>query len=105
MLRMIYHLPLRQAEGFAGSVLALLGLDLRVTGLLHPLAAARRLGGRTPAAAPTRPHPLGRRLDGAESVWRGASGRCGSTERARGARGASSTLEWMKPPARSSHRR
>ena len=30
MLRMIYHLPLRQAEGFAGSVLALLGLDLRV---------------------------------------------------------------------------
>ena len=29
MLRM-NHLPLRQAEGFAGSVLALLGLDLRV---------------------------------------------------------------------------
>ena len=29
-LRMIYHLPLRQAEGFVGSVLALLGLGLRV---------------------------------------------------------------------------
>lgn len=29
-LRMIYHLPLRQAEGFVGSVIAQMGLDLRV---------------------------------------------------------------------------
>ena len=29
-LRMIYHLPLRQAEGFVGSVLAQMGLGLRV---------------------------------------------------------------------------
>ena len=29
-LRLIYHLPLRQAEGFVGSVLAQMGLDLRV---------------------------------------------------------------------------
>ena len=27
---MIYHLPLRQAEGFVGSVLVQMGLDLRV---------------------------------------------------------------------------
>jgi Transposase DDE domain len=30
MLRMVFHLALRQAEAFAGSVLCLLGLDLGV---------------------------------------------------------------------------
>ena len=30
MLRLVFRLALRQAEGFAGSVLRLLGLDLRV---------------------------------------------------------------------------
>ena len=29
-LRMLYHLPLRQTEGFVGSILALMGLDLQV---------------------------------------------------------------------------
>ena len=35
-LRMIYHLPLRQAEGFVGSVLAQMGLDLRVPDYTPP---------------------------------------------------------------------
>jgi hypothetical protein len=30
MLRTVFHLALRQAEAFAGSVLRLLGIDLRV---------------------------------------------------------------------------
>jgi hypothetical protein len=30
MLRLVFHLALRQAEGFVGSVLQLLGLDLNV---------------------------------------------------------------------------
>jgi hypothetical protein len=35
MLRLVFHLALRQAEGFVGSVLRLLGLDLRIPD--HPI--------------------------------------------------------------------
>ena len=39
MLRLVFHLALQQAEGFAGSVLRLLGLHLRIPGSV----GARRL--------------------------------------------------------------
>src|SRR5919112_369452 len=50
-LRLVFHLALRQAEGFAASVLRLLGRDLRVPD--HPTLSRRGRGyaprGRTPA--------------------------------------------------------
>lgn len=49
------HLPLHQVEDFVASVLVPMGLDLRVAGLLHPLAAASRPSGRATAAPPRGP--------------------------------------------------
>ena len=46
-LRLLYHLPLRQTEGFVGSLLALMGLSLRVpdhTTLFTPEGAVKRGG-------------------------------------------------------------
>ena len=41
-LRLLYHLPLRQTEGFVASVLALMGLDLRVPD--HTTLSRRQAG-------------------------------------------------------------
>src|SRR5215213_6517680 len=43
MLRLVFHLALRQAEGFAASVLQLLGQDLRVPDADHLEPAQPRL--------------------------------------------------------------
>ena len=78
-LRLLYHLPLRQTEGFVASVLALMGLAVRVPD--HTTLSRRQAD--LAVAMPTQPkdqHPaLGRRRDGVEGVWRrrveGASAR------------------------------
>ena len=63
MLRLVYALPLRQTEGFLTSILALMGLDLRVPDhttlcqrqgeAIHPVS--RPLSNSHPRAAPARP--------------------------------------------------
>ena len=78
-LRLLYHLPLRQTEGFVASVLALMGLDLRVPD--HTTLSRRQAGLAVDRPPQRRDQPmhLGRRLDGVESLWRrrveGASAR------------------------------
>ncbi len=52
-LRLLYHLPLRQTEGFVASVLALMGLDLRVPD--HTTLSRRQAG-----LAVDLPQPRGR---------------------------------------------
>ena len=78
-LRLLYHLPLRQTEGFVASLLALMGLDLRVP---DHTTRSRRQAGLAVAWPPQRgdqPMLLGGGFDRAESVWRrrmeGASAR------------------------------
>jgi Transposase DDE domain len=58
MLRFAFHLALRQAEGFAGSVLRLLGLDLRVPDHTTLCRRSRRFAGRRPKVAPHGPMHL-----------------------------------------------
>ena len=77
--RLLYHLPLRQTEGFVASVLALMGLDLRVP---DHTTLSRRQAGLAVDRPPPRPGSTdapSRRLDGVESLWRrrveGASAR------------------------------
>ena len=78
-LRLLYHLPLRQTEGFVASVLALMGLAVRGAGSHDPIAASGRLGGGDAYPAQGSTPALGRRRDGVEGVWRrrveGASAR------------------------------
>ena len=55
MLRLVFHLALRQAEGFAGSVLRLLGLDLAVPDHTTLSRRSRGFAGRRPSVAPHGP--------------------------------------------------
>jgi len=48
MLRLVFHLALRQAEGFATSVLRLLGQTLRVPDHTTLSRRSRSVAGRTP---------------------------------------------------------
>lgn len=50
-LRVVFHLALRQVEGFACSILRLLGLDLRVPDHSTLIWRGRALAGRQPRAA------------------------------------------------------
>ena len=50
-LRLVFHLALRQAEGFARSVLRLLGLDLSVPDYTTLSRRGRAFAGRQPRAA------------------------------------------------------
>lgn len=59
MLRLVFHLALRQAEGFAASVLRLLGQDLRALDHTTINRRGRRFAGRRPAVVPQGPvHPV-----------------------------------------------
>src|SRR5687767_12917807 len=58
MLRLVFHLALRQAEGFAGSVLRLLGLDLATPDHTTLSRRSRRFAGRRPSVAPHGPMHL-----------------------------------------------
>src|ERR671911_1548391 len=55
ILRLVFHLALRQAEGFASSVLRLLGLDLPVPDHTNPEPAWSHLCQSPAACRPTRP--------------------------------------------------
>jgi Transposase DDE domain len=55
MLRLIFHLALRQAEGFADSLLRLLGLDLTVPDHTTLSRRSRGFAGRRPSVAPRGP--------------------------------------------------
>jgi hypothetical protein len=55
MLRLVFHLALRQAEGFAVSVLRLLGQALRVPDHTTLSRRSRRFAGRQPKAIPHGP--------------------------------------------------
>src|SRR5918998_5083816 len=58
MLRLVFHLALRQAEGFAASVLRLLGQDLRVPDHTTLSRRSRGLAGRRPKVIPHGPMHL-----------------------------------------------
>ena len=76
-LRLMYHLPLRQTEGFVASIVALMGLAIRVP---DHTTLSRRQADLT-VALPTQPTDQPRQFDGVEGVWRrrveGASARLG----------------------------
>jgi hypothetical protein len=55
MLRLVLHLALRQAEGFVGSVLRLLGLDLAVPDHTTLSRRSRAFADRRPSIAPHGP--------------------------------------------------
>src|SRR5215210_4191110 len=55
MLRLVFHLALRQAEGFAASVLRLLGQDLRVPDHTTLSRRGRGFAGRRPRPSRTAP--------------------------------------------------
>ena len=55
MLRLVFHLALRQAEGFAASVLRLLGQDLRVPDHTTLSRRSRGFAGRRPRVIPHGP--------------------------------------------------
>lgn len=55
MLRLVFHLALRQAEGFVGSVLRLLGLDLAVPDHTTISRRSGSLAGRRPRVVPQGP--------------------------------------------------
>jgi IS5 family transposase len=58
MLRLVFHLALRQAEGFAGSALRLLGQELRVPDHTTLSRRSRGFAGRRPKAVPHGPMHL-----------------------------------------------
>lgn len=55
MLRLVFHLALRQAEGFAASVLRLLGQELRVPDHTTLSRRSRGFAGRQPKVIPDGP--------------------------------------------------
>ncbi len=63
-LRLVFRLPLRQAEGFVRSVLALMGLNLEGPRSHHALAAQSAPGGLVPPHRGPRAHPSCRRQYG-----------------------------------------
>src|SRR3954451_7233448 len=58
MLRLVFHLALRQAEGFVASVLRLLGQELRVPDHTTLSRRSRSFAGRRPRAVPHGPMHL-----------------------------------------------
>src|SRR5918912_1727544 len=58
MLRLVFHLALRQAEGFAASVLRLLGRELRVPDHTTLCRRGRGFAGRRPKVVPHGPMHL-----------------------------------------------
>jgi hypothetical protein len=58
MLRLVFHLALRQAEGFAASVLRLLGQDLCIPNHTTLSRRSRSFAGRQPKAIPHGPMQL-----------------------------------------------
>ena len=99
-LRLVFHLALRQAEGFACSVLRLLGLDLSVPGHTTLSRRGRAFAGRQPRAA-RHDGPVHVVLD---STGLQVFGQAGGMQRSTAAHpgdGASCIWPSMRRPARS----
>jgi len=106
MVRHVFHLALRQAEGFAGSVLRLLGLDLSIPDHTTLSRRGRGFAGRQPRVIPHGPLHLlidstGLKLFGQGEWQEAANGRRRSTA-APGGLGASFISLSMPTRARSS---
>src|SRR5918995_1397710 len=71
ILRLVFRLGLRQAEGFASSVLRLLGLDLPVPDHTNPEPAWSHLCQSPAACRPTRPLAPAARQHRPEAVREG----------------------------------
>src|SRR3712207_2686662 len=74
-LRLVFRLALRQAEGFAASVLRLLGQALRVPDHATLCRRGRGFAGRRPETVPHGPMHLGDRQHRPEAVRAGRVGR------------------------------
>src|SRR5215207_3533089 len=72
MLRLVFHLALRQAEGFARSALRLLGQELRVPDHTTLSRRSRGFAGRQPSASPCGPMHLVIDSTGLKLFGRGA---------------------------------
>src|SRR3712207_1215345 len=96
MLRLVFHLALRQAEGFAASVLRLLGQDLRVPDHTTLSRRGRGFAGRRPKIVPQGPMHLVIDSTGVKLFGRGEwdEERHGRTRRSCGVRHGS-----MRQPA------
>ena len=101
ILRLVFHLALRQAEGFVASVLRLLGLALRVPDHTTLCRRSRGFAGRRPGVVPHGPMHLVIDSTGLKLFGAGASGTRRSTA-GRAGPGASSTSPWTPARARSS---
>ena len=71
MLRLVFHLALRQAEAFAGSVLRLLGLDLFIPDHTTLSRRSRKFAGPRPHTVSHGPVHLVIDSTGVETVWSG----------------------------------
>jgi hypothetical protein len=100
MLRLVFHLALRQAEGFAVSVLRLLGQDLRVPDHTTLSRRGRGFAGRRPEVVSHGPMHLVTDSTGLKLFGRGEWDE-EKHGRTRGP-GASSTSRWTPAPVRSS---
>ncbi len=70
-LRTVFHLALRQTEGFVTSLIRLMGLELKTPDHTHDaLSAQRHPGGPSPRREQDGPAPPGHRLDRLEGPRR-----------------------------------
>ena len=69
-LRTVFHLPLRQTEGFVASLIGLMGLALQTPDQHDALTTSSQCGGSAPAQGSRRPAPPRHRLERFENIWR-----------------------------------
>ena len=69
-LRTVFHLPLRQTEGFVASLIGLMGLALQTPDQHDALTTSSQCGGSAPAQGSRRPAPSCRRVELFENIWR-----------------------------------
>ena len=100
ILRLVFHLALRQAEGFARSVFRLLGRELRIPDHTTLSRRSRVFAKRRPEVVPHGPMHLVIDSTGLKLFGRGE--RDGKSTAGRAGPGASSTSPWTPAPARSS---
>ena len=89
-LRTVFHLPLRQTEGFIASLIVLMDLSLKTPD--HTTLSRRNRDVEVPrlAGGARRPSPSRHRLDWPEDIWRrGVAGSTSTRPRASAAAGAS----------------
>ena len=71
MLKVVFHLPYRALEGFARSLMLLLGLNMPIPDHSHMSRRARTVAIQIPRREKAEPLHVVCRLNGGEGVWRG----------------------------------